>query len=365
MMSNTKKQAGYIALQKFNHVITVLLTAILLGLSFPEVRVLADVPYSDLDLTFYTDSALDININSSADSIIFRVPLFVKINVSNVNRYKYISGYLNSTSGSIVTKMPCTVDSFAANYLYYEPINDSIYINRPDLSTVVVYFNSFFIDANASSANYVIQIGYIYYSAECTDGIANVRFNTNSYTPTFGYSPAFTISDAPTGIYTAIMEAINNASDIDSIISVLNTISSDTRLLASILQAISDNGSLLANIYARLGQMHSTETSLYNEVYSYIHGSNSGANAASEAAADLGSQANVQASMEAVLASLSPGDFSDIDNADAFGVLRDTTVSLSFWGQLVSGFADYSGVIWGFFILALMLGLIAFILRLR
>ena len=69
MMSNTKKQAGYIALQKFNHVITVLLTAILLGLSFPEVRVLADVPYSDLDLTFYTDSALDININSSAESV--------------------------------------------------------------------------------------------------------------------------------------------------------------------------------------------------------------------------------------------------------------------------------------------------------
>lgn len=103
----------------------------------------------------------------------------------------------------------------------------------------------------------------------------------------------------------------------------------------------------------------------YDLLYDYIYGSDSGGAVASSAASDLGSAAANQQAAEESIYALAPGNLSDLDSADAFGVLDNITNSTAFWGDLVIGFSNVSGILWDVFIFSLMVGLIVFILRLR
>lgn len=102
---------------------------------------------------------------------------------------------------------------------------------------------------------------------------------------------------------------------------------------------------------------------LYNLIESYINANVS--DPVDQAATQAAGLAQNQLAAEQSLAALSPGRMEDLDAADAFDILDETANSTRFWTMLVNEFSISSGVLWGVFIFALMIGLIAFILRLR
>lgn len=358
---------GSKALQKYHKIVTILVTIALicsLWLGSGVVRAAASsTDWNPLNIT----SAI-IWTQGNSTSTIYRdsyddiaIPLYMSLSVSdNFGNLNYISGYINnnfSTNFSFKDSQ-----NLNCSYLYFEPYSEAGISTRlsPQSNNVFISF-----DNVRYTFGYGVLIGWFHVSVNSanTANSTIIYYNLTSIDITSG-NKYFIASRGETGLTYAVIQAIDNASDINTIILHLLNIQNNTALLDYIIDYLANHRNL-TEIYNQLVSLNATETLLYNEIYNYIHQSNAGANAASQAASELGSEAANQGNIEESLVALAPGNISDLDSADAFGVLDDIQLSTAFWVDAVHQFSIESGILWGIFIFALIIGLIAFILRLR
>lgn len=321
--------------RKFNMPIAVLSAFLMLGVvCIHTIPVFADVNPSQFDIEFMVDSAQDYNIESTSTTVYVKVPLFMNIYISSINRYNYISGYLTLASGSLTTVLPCTIDGTAANYLYFEPFNDyGVTISRPDLGNVVVYFDNYLIECNSTSATYQKFIGYLVYSGTCTDGVANVRFNPNSITKSVSSSTTLTISTYETGFVTTITNAINSATDVDTIISILNNIDSSTGYLPDVLTELQTWFPQLYQMVYNIASTNNTIKSYVIYIFDILNDAYSQEQSQAESVAD-----DVNSNLEGLAHDISvvqPSAVADI--ADGYIAQVDTSYNNSIFGFLSNG----------------------------
>lgn len=342
-------------LKRFNA--AALIVAMIIGLALSGDRVnAADDPVSfnfsagDFHLTansfgtFYDDSYSDILI-----------PVYCYL--SGNNSSVYLNGVCNASCSAF--SFHCS-DNTNASLIYFEPINYQGLTVRYTNGSINLFFNDFYFRNGLS-----YPIGYFHISVATTASSTMIYVNDSAtHNLTFGSSYTYATS-YEYGLENAIISAINSASDVNEIITILNGIRNYTALLNSILDYLSQNRTL-TEIYNQLVTSNQTQSAIYQEIYNYIHDNNSGAAAASQAAQSAGSQAANQAAAEASLAALSPGNMADLDSAlQNFDLLDNVRQSTTFWTYCVNQFSTRSGALWGIFIFGLIIGLIAFILRLR
>lgn len=532
ILSSGEEMENWRALEKHNCFVMLMIMVLAWGFFAFRARAASytEIGSDDFTYTFYVDAAIDYDIQSYDDAIDVVVPLYVNISSSvNIPRFSYLNG-IGGLIPSILQQLPCTVNGSVPNFNYFEPVNDNLIIGRIDQNSYII-FNDFYLNYDQSSYYNQILLGYIHYSHSVGGSPVLVRYSNSSYTYTTTTAYSVWYSEYAHGATEAIIDAINGSSDINSIISILQSIQNNTALLSQVVSGISSNGQLLNQILSALNNIDDTidtvtwttfnsdfpwtidfstfdssygsralynnryvsyikignnlsvngsglffikipynistyainlndpkqfyaelivrdsstgnitktlkflkyysiyqytyffidcpsgfpysnnaeyyikvynttdpiynysyyryngignysfirsddieyytilsalySSNLYDLIYGYINGGNNGAIAASQAASNLGSQAAQEAAMEASVAALAPGNLSDLENSDPLDFLSEISTSTSFWGSLVTSFSTVSGVFWGIFIIGLLLGLIAFILRLR
>lgn len=350
---------GSKALQKYHKIVTTVVTITLicsLWLGSGVVRAAAaDNPsqFSFTSVYIVNNSQSGLIYEDSYGDIL--IPVYFWYNAA-VND-GFLNGTLAFNVGSFTYK-----DSNNVNVPvnYFEAVNLNGLSTRYDNRTGngYIYFDNFH-----NRKEFSQLIGYFHVSVNTTAASTIVYSNSLEKQATITYNYVYH-TDYEFGLENAVIAAINDSSDINSIILHLLNIQNNTALLDYIIDYLANNRNL-TEIYNQLVSLNATETRLYNEIYNYIHQSNTGANAASQAASELGSEAANQGNIEESLVALAPGNISDLDSADAFGVLDDIQLSTAFWVDAVHQFSIESGILWGIFIFALIIGLIAFILRLR
>lgn len=350
---------GSKALQKYHKIVTYIVTFALLCSLWLGVGVIR-VAAADNPVSFtLSGGSLHVGTNSfgvfyenNYDDILIPVYCYLSGDNSNV----YLNGVYNVSVSPFSFR--CS-DNTNASVLYFEAVNYEGLTVRYTNGSINLFFDDFFFKNGLS-----YPVGYFHLSVNTT-AASTMIYTNSSYDRVFTLGTSYTYASTfEYGLENAVIAAINDSSDINTIILYLLNIQNNTALLDYIIDYLANNRNL-TEIYNQLVNLNATETLLYNEIYNYLHQSNAGANAASQAASELGSEAANQGNIEESLVALAPGNISDLDSADAFGVLDDIQLSTAFWVDAVHQFSIESGILWGIFIFALIIGLIAFILRLR
>lgn len=351
------------ALKKFSKVFVTILLSLTLGLAAGE-PVLAssyNTVYSNtFTLTFKVDNATTYNINTFDDAVDVTIPLYLAISTtSTISNFSYLNGIAN-VNGSILSQLTCYINGAVADFNYFEPVtDDGIIMDRIDTYSYLIFNNFVFVNQTASYSNYLV--GYIHYSRPVGGTPVTVSFNNATYQVQPGSAYPIYVSEAPYGFVHGIAAAINECSDINTIINWLSNISQNTDYLPYILQDLEDN---FETVIDWLSDISHSNYDLYVLIRDYLEDQELG-QPVSEAANVANSMAAAQVAEEAALMSMAPGNMEELDAADALGILDDVSNSTRFWGTLVQEFSTASGAIWGVFIFALLVGLITFILRLR
>lgn len=288
------------------------------------------------------------------------IPVYLQLRFSG-SQYQYFSGFL-VLSGAINFTISFPDSNGNVSAMWFEnAANEGIDIryNLNNPSNVFIFFDNWLCQDSVG-----ILVGYLHCSIYSSYDYVTLSFANQNQRLNYSSGIVYR-SSSEYGLVSAIVYAINNSSDIDTVIDYLYIIKNNIPLINDVLFELESQSTILNTLSSKLTLIYNKDVELYNLLYNYINNSNSGASAASQAAADLAGAAADQHAIEASLAALSPGNMSDLDSADGLAVLENVTNATRFWSTLVTQFSEVSGILWGVFIIALLLGLIAFILRLR
>lgn len=353
--------------KSFNLLIFILVTSIALALSgdrvFASAQSVGGIDYDSLTVNECTANVFlpyaSYVVSDGAYQL--RVPVFLRFMtpIPTGDNWVYMSGLMKySTAPTGFTFDTNTPVNIAP--AYFESVeNDNIRVAWSTSMGLRIYFDNYRIVGN--TANEVINLGYLVYNFQVPSSTFTFNFTTSNIqnqTPTV---VNVRLTAYEYGFAETIAYAINSSSDIDTIISWLSNISHDTDYLPSIMQNLSTNFQYTINWLSDISQ---SNYDLYILIRDYINDPDVGQNA-SEAAAMVGSQAAQEHAAQESLYALSPGNMNDLDGAlNDFGLLDSVKNSTDFWGYCINQFSSRSGALWGIFIFGLILGLIAFILRL-
>lgn len=363
MTSTIPEAAASQRSKSFNLLIFILVTSMAIALSGDRVFASfqsVGIPDRDvLDNSYFSGTIYPTqaayHVEGATNELV--IPVFYNMsNFPDTYNMAYLSGYVmfqniglnvfGSDTSAPVNVMP----------EWFEPANtDTIQIAWSTSYSLRIYFNNYRILDNSSN-NRIILLGYIHYTFDEASSAFWYQFPTankqvNAASNGIMYGSAYEYGFADSIIY-----AIDTSTDINQIITWLADISQNTAYAYQIL----------SGIQSRLVIVDGHVVDLYDLIYDYLYpDQNPGAEDASEAAAQVGSQAAQEHAAQESLYALSPGNMNDLDRAlNDFGLLDSVKNSTDFWGFCISEFSSRSGPIWGIFIFGLILGLIAFILRL-
>lgn len=368
MTSSIPEAAALLRSKSFNLLIFILVTSIAIALSgdrvFASAQSVGGIDYDTLTVQECT-ATIGFPYASyvvSDGMTQLKIPVYLRFtNPIPVNdTWCYMSGYIRYNKGLnafiMDTNIPVNITP-----AYFESVEqDTIRVAWNTSSGLRIYFDNYRIDS-ASTAYQTINLGYIVYNFQAPNSTFTLNFTTSTLSSVAPSNATVRLTAYEYGFAESIAYAINTSSDIDTIISWLSNISHDTDYLPSIMQNLSTNFQYTINWLSDISQ---SNYDLYVLIRDYINDPDVGQNA-SEAAAMVGSQAAQEHAAQESLYALSPGNMNDLDGAlNDFGLLDSVKNSTDFWGYCINQFSSRSGPLWGIFIFGLILGLIAFILRL-
>lgn len=231
------------------------------------------------------------------------------------------------------------------------------------INTGVRYSDPYFLlnitNSITPSNNYLFEINLPVYSPRSNTDIYNLKFEFYNYTKQkINIDYYYLVTGNSIKLYLNYFSSAYGSSWRQLYI---NAIGSEFNIgyTSSSFRYINSNDIEFYDIY-----YYTQFKKLYDLIESYINADVSAP--VDQAANQAGNLASNEAAAEASLAALSPANLGDFDNAvSEITILDDVSQSLVFWTTAVNGFSTRSGSLWGIFIFGLLIGLIAFILRLR
>lgn len=349
------------ALKKFSKVFVTILLALTLGLAAGE-PVLADDDYTSISAA---GMAATFSLGASSyyvgdNTNYLDVPVYASFSAYGAsNSFKYLSGmtYYSITNTYFTFDVSNTSVNVKKQYFIPNEVNgfSCLWLDGASLR---LYFNNF--SFNGSGTAYFILLGYMRYEFDAVP--SGFQLNFTRSTSGSPISPAvcnIRATDFEYGFMSAVIDGIDNSSAIQQIYQDLLAMkNANSTFYLQVTNALN-------RIESDIESVDQWSHDIYLLLYDYIYPSQDPGAAASQAANEAAAIASQEVAAEASLAALSPGNMEDLDAVEPLGVLDDVANSTRFWGTLVEEFSFDSGPLWGVFILALLVGLIGFILRLR
>lgn len=195
----------------------------------------------------------------------------VTLTFTSVSSYinEYFSGRVFFTNNTLFSGIVFK-DSFNHTLTidYFEPIYDNgIYINRVGSA---LYFDNYH---NVNNGNAII-VGYLHFSFLTDANNTNIypTPNTNSVSASGG---EVYVTNYEYGFVRAVIDAINSAADINTMISILESIDVNSGYLPDILTTMQSQYAelyaLISRIFATEGNILSVNTSTFNAVNSILN----------------------------------------------------------------------------------------------
>lgn len=355
-------------LRKFNKFVTIIFLSLLLGLAAGEPVLASSSDVGTIDFDSLGTNAMTITIYASQggyyigdDMHELKVPVYIRFtNGSDISpySYSYLTGISRYNVGiNIFGTDPSTPVN--VNPAYFEGvITDNLHVLWNTANGLRIYYDNYRIDSGQSNYREIF-IGYMVYQFDTPSSGFQYTLEFPSKTGVAPTNNNMRATAYEYGFVEAMVYSLDSCESLADIYSTLLMIAQDTDYLRAILEG-------LETLDSHVLYLLQTADEIRDLLDSYINPTeNPAAEAASNAAHVAESAVGAEAAAVASLAALSPGNMQDLDDADPMGVLDDISTSTQFWGNLVLGFSEYSSALWGVFIFALLVGLIAFILRLR
>lgn len=226
--------------------------------AYPSV----DTSVASFSSFYYYTGQNTYSMTDASTSNEIKIPLYCMYFGSDSPDESYLNGYIRTSLPGYIFSF--NGSSIAPSYFEVDPAQGlSCSSPTANSNSMTIYF-----DNHLKQNNFYFILGYYVFNFS--------EYTTLSITITPGAGlvqrdPSVTTlysSTSEFGLAQAIVTAINNSSDIDSIISVLNHLDSTT--LQSVISGISSNTNLLTLIYQRLGQMQTANSQFYSDIDNII-----------------------------------------------------------------------------------------------
>lgn len=284
---------------------------------------------------------------------LYEVPFSIAISRTNLdgsvpssNDYHYIFGWgfkkiiieFNANIGG-VDVYPVVCSDFASVYIEASSYDST---NKKLTLDCFFTFDNFPVNRLEEVANFIL--GCRRSTSALNDTLSIVSVSTSDW------QGSLQKSNKPLygSLVESISQGINYSSDIDTIISVLNLIKQNSDLYSSVLIQLQSIGSDVSDIR------------------DYLLSGNAG-NTMDDAVQQGSAAISDYADTEESLLALAPAD-----PADAYSlnhhfqtITTELSWSLQWWAGCIRGFVDSIGIVWTMTLTGLVIGLTAFILRLR
>lgn len=228
-------------------------------------------------VTFIVDNSMQItatNVGAENNYTQIKVPVYMRINGDNLRPNEYYSGTLWFSGINIASQFGFkTSDGANKAPQYFVPADYSLNMGRIDTAGTYLYFDNWMgreiqIDSRAE------LIGYYVFSFQTSTELTNLITTNNTYTATpngmYLYRTPYLY-----GFVDSVIYAINNASDVDELIEILESIDVYSGYLPDILTTMQSQYTelyaLISRIFATEGNILSVNTSTFNAVNSILN----------------------------------------------------------------------------------------------
>lgn len=223
------------------------------------------VSMSNMQASISTVSSIYVAENATE----LKLPVYLNFNNTLLwQNYSYLSGYVLYGATPNVFGV-YTGGSTQIVRTYFEPLNDrSIYAIWLEGNSLRVYFDNARLTSYSGSAGYVL-IGYMTYEFDpAPTGFtyyppvsSTANITPNGYIRGSAYEYGFTDS---------IIYAINNASSLEDIFSILNSIDQSTGYLADILAELQNTHTDLYNMLVHIWNTDTAVLSVDRDIYNTV-----------------------------------------------------------------------------------------------